>query len=85
MEGRLKPPNECLTIILVGNLLKRLAHFLDILYKDIHQVHLSQNLTAPISGVNLVRSLGVVNPVAEIFDSSQKMSDLPEKFSRQKF
>ena len=25
------------------------------------------------SGVNLVRGLGVVNPVAEIFDSSQKI------------
>jgi len=33
-----------------------------------------------INGVNLVRSLGIVNPVAEIFDSSQKKSDFPEIF-----
>jgi len=52
-----------------------------------YQTNFPYQMNLPYSsGVNLVRSLGVVNPVAEIFDSSRKNfrfsgknSDFPDK------
>jgi len=43
--------------------------------------------SASASGVNLIRGLGVVNPVAEIFDSIRKKSIFVKtfRFSTQKF